>query len=62
MAIDSRVINATVEIETIEAIMEMAKQEKRRSFSNMVAVLLEEAVKARRETNILQTRVSKKAS
>lgn len=46
MPAESRTIQAVVEIETIDAIQQMAEQEKR-SFSNMVAVLLEEAVKLR---------------
>ena len=43
---DSRVINATVEIEIIDLISEMAQAE-RRSFSAMVAILLIEATEAR---------------
>lgn len=48
MVIEARQINATVEIEVIEVIWDMAKAEKR-SFSNMVAVLLEEAIAKRNE-------------
>lgn len=50
MAAESRTIQAVVEIETIDLINEMASEEKR-SFSNMVAVLLEEAVNGRVNTS-----------
>lgn len=43
---ETKQISATVEMDTIEAIQGFASKDKR-SFSEMVAILLDEAVKAR---------------
>lgn len=44
MAVDSRQISATIDIEVAEEIQKIADKE-RRSFSAMIAILLEQAVK-----------------
>lgn len=43
---ETKQISATIEMDTVEAIQRLATEDKR-SFSEMVAILLDEAVKQR---------------